>query len=70
MLKEELEMKILLLLQSNSSTTNSDELGQLIQLYRELNKSNYKNITFTDLLPSVSIICITSIIITFLVKLL
>lgn len=71
-LKTELEKRLYMILKNknNSSTYSNDELKDLTELLREFNKSNYKNITFTDLLPSVAFLCATSILIAILIKLL
>ena len=53
---------------SNRSKRRNEELSYLTNLYSEL-KSNYRNITFTDFIPSVSLICITAIPITILIML-
>lgn len=54
---------------SNRSKRRNEELSYLTNLYSELKKSNYRNITFTDFIPSVSLICITAILITILIML-
>lgn len=71
-IKEQLELRILKILKykNNSSTITSDELEKLVNLYKELNKSNYKKIEMTDLIPCISWLCITAITLTLLLKLL
>ena len=69
-LKVELEKRLYMILKNkyNSSTYSNDELKELNELYRELNKSNHKNIIIPDLIPCVSLISVTSITIAILLK--
>lgn len=71
-LKTEVEKRLYLILSYDKKTLGmyTDELKTLTNLYKELNKTNYKNITLTDLIPSICFICVTSILITVLIKLL
>lgn len=71
-LKTEVEKRLYLILSYDKKTLGmyTDELKTLTILYKELNKTNYKNITLTDLIPSIFFICITSILITALIILL
>lgn len=69
-LKVELKKRLYMILKNknNSSTYSNGELKELNELYRELNKSNHKNIIIPDLIPSVSLISVTSITIAILLK--
>lgn len=69
-LKVELEKRLYMILKNknNSSTYSNGELKELNELYRELNKSNHKHIIIPDLIPSVSLVSVTSITIAILLK--
>lgn len=71
-LKTEVEKRLYLILSYDKKTLGmyTDELKTLTILYKELNKTNYNNITLTDLIPSICFICVTSILITVLISLL
>lgn len=69
-LKSELEKRLYMILKNknNSSTCSSDELKELIEFYRELNKSNHKYLIIPDLIPCVSLISVASVTIAILLK--
>lgn len=69
-LKLELEKHLYFILKNknNSLTVNDNELDNFINLYKELNKNNKKYIIIPDLIPCISIISITLIMVTVLIK--
>lgn len=70
-MKKELEkllINYLMKYKRNATSITNDEFKSLVQLYREVNKnkSNHKRILIVDLIPSVALVCITSILVTLL----